>query len=529
MAWISGEQNASGSCNVAANVGVELNSVTNAGTRVTISYRAYIYTTGSWSRNAFGLWTEGTKHIVKSAGTQSVTNRKYYTPYATKVVTIPAGSTSTTIIIGVNGKAHNPTSPAGNYWFTVGGISTVAKPTITNLTTSPSRTSIYASFSITNTGGDTPDSYIDVFSNEALTEGYVNFATTNKGTATGLTPNTDYWFRGNAGNSAGRTFTAVKRERTLGNAPVVNGITIYPGQTSASYVADVTCDTNDSIAYERMDYGTTEEYGQHTVTPTMEGLATNTTYYYKYTGTGTSGRSGTYEGSFKTDYATQEIKSVRVLRTSSRSLAFEINVPNPSWLENIFTVLRLDGEEVERQIITQNISDSNVLVFNGLQPETTYVLSAQIGTKGSREINYSAIVTTEGRTSADHLITKMNSNGEITGHSMYAIGRANVYNPGSLNWQNGIWSITSANVGSTLDGSFHNASVSGACTVYGLPVITDTDYILTNNQAGVKMTIIGTNINDVIVQSQIELVPGQTHTYNSGDAEKLYISILPMA
>lgn len=524
MAWVSGEVNTSSFTNVGTVTGVDLGTVTRSGNNVSIRYRAWIRTTSSWSYNVFALWVEGNQVNVKGQG--DTTKGTFYTGYFTKVVSTTG--TTASLAVGVNGKSYTPTSPAGYANFTVHDLPpAIYKPTITNLTTTAKRTSIDASFSITNTGGQSPDTYIDLWSNSGLTENKKSIS--NKtGTFTNLSPNTSYWLRGNSGNSAGRTYTAVKEVKTTGNDPVINRVSVSPSQTTATFSDNTTYDTNDGFQRVEINYSLVEDQqGWVSDEKTLRDLTPDTTYYYYYDIVSRQGRRDRHKGNFITDHATQQIISLKAKGISARGLTAEIVVPNPTWLASVVVWVEKDGTEVEKRTITSGITATNNIVFNDLEVNTEYIIKAEIRTRGSSTTYLSETKTVLATTTSGHLINKINADGTISGHNLYALGKANKYNPSALRWQNGAWKVSASDIQQLLNEDYYFPNETGACTIDGLPILANSTYTFLNNQAGVKMSIIGTDKSDIIKKAQVELIPGQTHTYNTETCEKLYISISP--
>lgn len=217
--------NTSDHTNVATSVGIEVVSAERSGTKVTIKWRAWIKNTSTyWSNNSMCLWLNGTKYFAhnnSSGGTNHWNEGAVsYAPSSTGTVTteVTLGTTvsETTLQVGVNGALYNPGSVTASYngitggyeTFTVKGLPTINPPTLSSLSTSDlGETSVKASFSVTNDGGEAvSDSYIDIFTDSGLTN-KVGTISSASGTFTGLDAGRSYWIRGNAANSAGRVYT----------------------------------------------------------------------------------------------------------------------------------------------------------------------------------------------------------------------------------------------------------------------------------------------------------------------------------
>lgn len=223
MAWFA-EAGAGGNVNVSANVGAEVRNVSRNGRSVYFEYRAYIYqSTSTYSYNSWALWVEGNKNTVFNSSNGSYhtsQNTKYYTGWYGKTVDLDPGTNSTSVSIGVNGKLWNPSSPNGYVTLNLYDLPTCSKPTLSGISTSNlSDTSVYASFSVTNTNnGSIIDYYMDIFTDSACTN-KVGTISSNSGTFTGLNANRTYYIRGNSSNAAGRSYTAVKSITTTFTDP----------------------------------------------------------------------------------------------------------------------------------------------------------------------------------------------------------------------------------------------------------------------------------------------------------------------
>ena len=207
MAWIS--EAGAAKINVPAIVGAEIRNVSRNGRSVRFEYRAYLYQSGDvWSTNAWAVWTEGNRYVVKGTS-QSSKYVKYYGGWVGKSVDLDPGASKCNISVGTQGNNYDPWDP-GYVTLTVYDLPTCSKPSLSALSISNvSDTSAYISFNINNTNnGSVTDSYIDIFRDSALTD---KAATINSasGTFTGLEPNRTYYARGSAANAAGRSYTDV--------------------------------------------------------------------------------------------------------------------------------------------------------------------------------------------------------------------------------------------------------------------------------------------------------------------------------
>lgn len=132
-------------------------------------------------------------------------------------VWIGNGASAKTIAVYFTGSTFSnlSTNYGGN--FTMSAY--IFKPSLSGISYSTVKdTSVYASFSVTANNGEAPyDSYID-----ASTSNFGTVAagiSSKAGTITGLTPNRTYYLRGNAANSAGRSYTSVTSFTTAFYAP----------------------------------------------------------------------------------------------------------------------------------------------------------------------------------------------------------------------------------------------------------------------------------------------------------------------
>lgn len=196
-------------CNVSTTVGAELASISRNGTSVTFRYRAFIYQdTSIWSTNTFALWVEGTQYNVKGTS-QSTQNTKYYTSWVDKTVTLPVGTTSTKVSIGVNGNLWSPTSAAGYVTLTLSGIPTCTKPSLNALSSSNiSDTSVKLAFSVSRNNNGSITGY-GIQISESNFGSVVKSASAYTNTFTGLKPYKTYYARGYASNAAGTSYTSV--------------------------------------------------------------------------------------------------------------------------------------------------------------------------------------------------------------------------------------------------------------------------------------------------------------------------------
>lgn len=137
-------------------------------------------------------------------------------------------------------------------------------------------------------------------------------STSTSTSLTSLTPNTKYYYSITATDNQGRTSAAYTGDfTTSGNAPVVGGVSVRAGVSTANFSYAVIYDTNASFGSLTIQYGTTSSYGSISNSASLTGLLPNTTYYYSLTQTDNKGRTSTaVTGSFTTlaDQASMDIK-----------------------------------------------------------------------------------------------------------------------------------------------------------------------------------------------------------------------------
>ena len=124
-----------------------------------------------------------------------------------------AGTKSIEVVVSSSGISNYPCTFSGA---SVNVPSPVYKPTLSSLfhrRLTDKGVNLY--FSVTNNGGQNPDNWIDVFTGYPISDGNKVKANAAKDvTHSDLNGNRTYWARGNAGNSAGRTYTDVPSFKT---------------------------------------------------------------------------------------------------------------------------------------------------------------------------------------------------------------------------------------------------------------------------------------------------------------------------
>lgn len=350
---------------------------------------------------------------------------------------------------------------------------------------------------------------------------------TGTGSMTGLTPNTTYYVTGRFKDNWGRWSGWVSTNfKTTGNNPTINshGLSVH-GQTSVIMAYSASYDTNDSLSSYKWEYGTTTSYGSTvTNTNTISGLSTNTTYYYRLTVTSTQGRSATATGSFKTDYPTQQITSIVSEDITETSVSGIVTVPNSTWLTNL-TIWIYAGDTLINTITkTSNISITNSFLFEDLSPGTSYEIKARITTSGGYNSNIKTLAVVTLDASPVHIIR---SDGTNKKYKMYVMGKGNIYDGSTINWQNGYYST--GTIGQSIFNFLtQSTEVNGgaAAALTHIEILPNTPYTITNNEEDVDFVIHGTDSNNNITVTGYTISPGNTYTYTgTTSTTRLYISI----
>lgn len=364
-------------------------------------------------------------------------------------------------------------------------------------------------------------------------DGWVGATDRNTGstyyTWSGLNANTTYTYytRVGAKDASGADTNVQNRVSrsvtTIGNAPSISsdhGCT-NPGQYSATMHWSATYDNNDSLSSYKWEYGTTTSYGsQVSNTNAINNLQANTTYYYRLTVTSAKNRSSSVTGSFKTDYATQQITNMSIQGVGEEFIIARIIVPNVSWLNKVTCwVYEADGTTLRAtQTKTSGISTNNDFTFENLDPGTPYIVKAQITTIGDYNSN---IVSVETETIPASSFTIIKSDGSIKKHKAYVMGSGNIFNPMKMSWQNGYY--TTGTIGDNIS-SLLNIN-EGACSTRGIAVIPNISYTIKNIEDGVTYIMHGTDENGAITQTGYTIAPGNTYTFTTSvNTTRLWIS-----
>lgn len=298
MAWMRSEVNASSASNVTLTVGIEIGSVSRSGTSVSIYYRAYAYTSGSWTKNSIALWVNNERNLVFNSdggANHNTIGTKYYTNYYTTTKTVGATTSSTNVTIGVANTTWAAGSVVGNFDVYIDGLPTASTPV-----------GVWASHSdVTRTSASLSGGYSYIGDYVGYSWQSFDWGTSTSYGNSGqypsnLTPNTTYYYKYTVCNTAGLSNYATGSFKTTGNAPNITSVSTSPSRTGCSFTINVDYDTNDSFSSRRIDYGTSTDYGSYVTGTSISSLEANTTYYYKVTINSSQGRSKTYTGSFIT-------------------------------------------------------------------------------------------------------------------------------------------------------------------------------------------------------------------------------------
>ena len=325
---------------------------------------------------------------------------------------------------------------------------------------------------------------------------------------------------------------------TSGDAPTItsHGVQTY-GQTTMVMRYTATYDTNSSLSSYRWDYttgtlpsGPTDPTALNT--NTITGLTPNTTYNYRLVVVeDVAGRTSSVTGTFKTDYATQQITSIVEGDITETSLSVTVNVPNPSWLNSLTCWLyESDGTTlIATRNVTSGITAANSFLFEDLDPGTEYIVKAQINTYSQTASvgGYDSDIEQLSVTTLDASpVSVIRSDGTITKHKAYVMGKGDIYNPRRMTWQNGYYAIGAVgdNITTLLTQST-STSGGSASTVGYITILPAIEYTITNNDE-VDFIIHGTDSSGIVTSAGYTLSPGSSYSYTgSASTTRLYISI----
>lgn len=411
-------------------------------------------------------------------------------------------------------------SPIG---FTTSGNAPVANSiSVSNISRTSATLSINASYDMNARNSSTTYQYGTT----------TNYGSSTGASMTGLSPNTTYYVRGRVTDNWNRTSGwATNSFTTTGNAPSItsHGVQTY-AQTTMTMKYSASYDTNDRLGSYKWDVGTSTSYGQtFSNTNSLSGLSANTTYYYRLTVTSSRGRSSTATGSFKTDYPTQQVTSITIEDITDSSVGGIVNVPNPSWLTNL-TIWIYEGDTLVNTITkSTDISASNSFLFEGLSPGTNYEIRARITTKTQNSSGgyNSNIKVVEAITGDSNFVSIIESDGTISRHKMYVMGKGNIYDPSVMGWQNGYYGtgVVGQSLSETLTQSTDTNGGAAASTTF-IEILPNISYTITNDDTEVDFIIHGTDSSDVITTVGYTVSPGQSYVYEgTPDTNRLWVSI----
>lgn len=415
-----------------------------------------------------------------------------------------------------------------------------SRPTYTTSFTNVTSTSARLVINVTSN----PDSWWAVHYYE--TYGNWKGATTRGATGTfnvdytGLAHNTQYNMATQYGGP-NDTYLQGKQNHyvtTSGDAPTItsHGVQTY-GQTTIVMRYTATYDTNSSLSSYRWDYttgalpsGPTDPTALNTNTITE--LTPNTTYNYRLVVVeDVAGRTSSVTGTFKTDYPTQQVTSIVEGDITETSLSVTVNVPNPSWLNSLTCWLyESDGTTlIATRNVTSGITAANSFLFEDLDPGTEYIVKAQINTYSQTasvggydsDIEQLSVATLDASP-----VSVIQSDGTITKHKAYVMGKGDIYNPRRMTWQNGYYATGSVGDDiATLLTQSTSTSGGSASTVGYITILPAIEYTITNNDE-VDFIIHGTDSSGIVTSAGYTLSPGSSYTYiGSSSTTRLYISI----
>lgn len=392
-------------------------------------------------------------------------------------------------------------------------------PVINNISKEVARTSVTLN---PNVSYDINDSFDRVEIKYGLNGEYTNTSTSF--TIVNLIPNTEYTFQMTVFGTQGRQSNVVYGDfKTTGNIPLINSVNIDIAQTTALLIPDITYDTNDYLNSYFISYGENLEYDQTTNDLNLTNLKPETTYYYSIYVVSFHGyTSNSYSGTFKTNYATQEIREIRSIDIGADFIKMGIEIERPEiiiklkyWLyESDGITIKYNGEK------TDNILNLNEILLEGLEPNTNYIFKAQIITEGdySSEIKEKQIVTVS---STPFVI--VNADGTKKHYKGYVLGNGNIYNPNSIIWQNGYY--LNGNIGDNINTLL--SIEEGACSLTSIPIIPGVEYSITNEEDNVKYIIHITDNLGIIKQNAFIIEPKNSFNFvGESESKKLWISII---
>jgi hypothetical protein len=235
------------------------------------------------------------------------------------------------------------------------------------------RTSVNLSASVNTYGASITGGGWDISTNGGTSWTYYDGGPTSA-SITGLTPNTQYWYRnyvvtsGGSANSGWSTFT------TSGNVPTIsststsgistNGATI---NYSASY------DINASYSSREIQYGTTTSYGNSTTNNALSSLSANTTYYYRIRVTDNFNRTSDWStGNFTTYPNTVAVVNPQITNIIATGCTLTMQSSDSTNTEySSYTIYNSD-KTIKIQGSYDNTPPVYTKAITGLEPNTIY-------------------------------------------------------------------------------------------------------------------------------------------------------------
>ncbi len=212
---------------------------------------------------------------------------------------------------------------------------------------------------------------------------------------TGLTPNTTYYVRAYATNTAGTAYGGEVSFTTAPSAPTVN-TTAASGITTNGATLNGAVNANNSSTTVTFEYGTTTSYGTSvtaeqspvsgtnstTVSKTLTGLTPNTTYHYRVIGVNAGGTVNGADQSLTTlevapTVTTQAASDITAITATGHGNIIDLGVPNPTqhgvcWSSSA-NPTTADSKTEEGAAGASGAFTSSI---TGLTPNTTYYVRA---------------------------------------------------------------------------------------------------------------------------------------------------------
>ncbi|HEY5198506.1 MAG TPA: FG-GAP-like repeat-containing protein [Solirubrobacteraceae bacterium] len=219
-----------------------------------------------------------------------------------------------------------------------------------------------------------------------------NAAVAESAGLSGLTPDTTYFYRLVAANSAGTVMGAVASFSTGGPLLAPAAVTL-PAGSVGNTTADVTgsVDPEGQATAFTFEYGTSTSFGTistvteldsafavEPVSATLTGLAQNTTYFYRVVASNATGTSTGAVGSFSTGPGGVPIVTTGSASNLTVSGATLSGTVNPAGEQTAFTFEFGEGNNFGSISAVDNAGSGEgpqtvSLPISGLQPNTTYV------------------------------------------------------------------------------------------------------------------------------------------------------------